>query len=204
VNDEYGTDLRDGVVAALARQGVAVLDRVPMDPSSDFRTLVAASLRRGVPDVVVVAGRERETGAIARLMREHGVARPVVAGDGAMVLPTLATVAGPAADSIYLVAFWVADAPDSLSQAFVQRFRRAAGRDPESLDAMNRDAVMLLADAIHAVGPGRDAVRRYLSELGKIRPPYGGVTGRISFGPDGQQRLVMAHLVGGVPRRVTP
>jgi ABC-type branched-subunit amino acid transport system substrate-binding protein len=48
VNDEYGAGLRDGVVAELERRGVAVVDRVPMDLTSDFPTLVAASLKRAV------------------------------------------------------------------------------------------------------------------------------------------------------------
>ncbi|HKC40039.1 MAG TPA: ABC transporter substrate-binding protein, partial [Gemmatimonadales bacterium] len=55
-NDEYGVGLRDGVLAELAARDVAVLDKVGVDPSSDVATLFAASLRRGIPDVIVVAG----------------------------------------------------------------------------------------------------------------------------------------------------
>ena len=66
---------------------------------SDYAALVGASLRRGRPDVIIIAGR--------------------------------------AADSIYVVAFWLPDAPDSLSRAFVERFRRIAGRVPQSSDAMS-------------------------------------------------------------------
>ena len=201
-NDEYGTGLRDGAVAALGQRGVAVLDRVPGDHTSDFRTLVAASLTRGVPDVVVVAGRQLETGSIARVMREQGVPRAVVAGDGALVLPLLTRAAGPAADSLYAVAFWMPDAPDSLSRAFVERYRRAAGELPQSADAMSHDALMLIADAVRAVGPRPAAIRQYLRELGGTRPPYEGVTGRIAFGPLARPRLVMAHLVGGRAERV--
>jgi len=57
VNDEYGEGLRDGVRASLGALGVAILDEVAVHPASDFRTLVEASLRRGTPDVVVVAAR---------------------------------------------------------------------------------------------------------------------------------------------------
>jgi branched-chain amino acid transport system substrate-binding protein len=201
-NDEYGTGLRDGVFAALGQRGVAVLDRVPMDVTSDFRTLVAASLKRGAPDAVVVAGRELETGSIARIMRERGVPRAVVAGDGALVLPELSRAAGPAADSLYAVAFWMPDAPDSLARAFVERYRRVAGELPQSADAMSHDALMLVADAVRAVGPSRAVVRQYLRDLGVTRPPYRGVTGPISFGPGARPRLVMARLVDGQPRRV--
>jgi branched-chain amino acid transport system substrate-binding protein len=201
-NDEYGTGLRDGVVATLEQHGVQVVDRVSVDRTSDFRTLVAASLKRGVPDVVVVAGRLQETGTVARLMREHGFPRAVVGGDGALVLPELPAYAGPAADSIYVVAFWLSDAPDLLSRAFVQRFRRVTGQTPESADAMSHDALLLLADAIRRVGPRPEAVRRYLNALGKSEPAYVGVTGPITFQRDARPRLLMARLSGGVLRRV--
>jgi ABC-type branched-subunit amino acid transport system substrate-binding protein len=194
--------LRDGAVAALGQHDVAVLDRVPVDQTSDFRTLVAASLKRGVPDVVVVAGRQLEAGSIARVMRERGVPRAVVAGDGALVLPQLTRAAGPAADSLYAVAFWMPDAPDSLSRAFVEHYRRVAGEPPQSADAMSHDALMLIADAVRVVGPSPAAIRQYLRELGASRPPYRGVTGPISFGLAAHPRLVMAHLVGGRPQRV--
>jgi len=202
VNDEYGTGLRDGVLAELTRRGVSVLDRVPMDLSSDFPTLVAASLKQGVPDVVVVAGRQQETGAIARLLREHGVRRAVVAGDGAAVLPALAQLAGPGADSVYVVAYWTPDASDSLSRAFVERFRRAAGVAPQSPDAMVHDALMLVAAAVHEAGTSPAAVRAYLLELGRSRPPFQGVTGPITFANGARAPLVMTHLANGELRRV--
>jgi len=99
VNDEYGAGLRDGVRAELQQRRVAVLDEVGFGTESDYAALVGASLRRGRPDVIIIAGR--------------------------------------AADSIYVVAFWLPDAPDSLSRAFVERFRRIAGRVPQSSDAMS-------------------------------------------------------------------
>lgn len=194
--DEYGFGLRDGLVAELRRRGLSVVDAVPYQTDNNFRTLVLASLRRGIPDAVVVAGRE-EAGLIARFLREAAPRVRIVAGDGALVLPTLADTAGPAADSIYAVAPWLPDAPDSLSRAFVARFRRLVGRDPGPYEAMAHDAVMILAAAIRAVGPQRAAIRTYLRQLGVSRPPFQGVTGPITFGPGRSARLVMARLRGG-------
>src|SRR2546426_2370665 len=145
VNDEYGAGLRDGVRAELQQRRVTVLDEVGFGTESDYAALVGASLRRGRPDVILIAGR--------------------------------------AADSIYVVACWLPDAPDSLSRAFVERFRRIAGRVPQSSDAMSHDALLLLAAAVRDVGPSRVAIRDYLRALGPERAPYPGVTGPISFRP---------------------
>ena len=202
VNDEYGAGLRDGIVAALARRGVEIVDRVSFETQSDMPTLVGATLHRGAPDVLLVAGRQRQTGTIARLVQRRLPGLRIVAGDGALVLPTLADSAGPAADSLYVVAFWLPDAPDSLSRAFVARFRRVVGRDPQSTDAMSHDALLLAAAAIRVAGASRRAVRDYLRALGRDRPPFPGVTGPITFTANRPPGLVMAHLRHGVPVRV--
>jgi branched-chain amino acid transport system substrate-binding protein len=203
-NDEYGAGLRDGIVGALAGRAARVLDQASFDLTSDLPTIVAASMHRGVPDVLFVAGRQRQTGTIARLARGHAPGVRILAGDGALVLPTLADSAGAAAESLYVVAFWLPDSPDSLSRAFVERFRRVAGHDPLSTDAMTHDALMLAATAIRAVGADRGAVRGYLESLGRSRPPFPGITGPITFLPDRPARLVMARLQRGMPLRVNP
>jgi branched-chain amino acid transport system substrate-binding protein len=197
INDEYGAGLRDGVAAEVGRRAARILDVVGFDKGSDFPTLVAASLHRAIPDVLVVAGRQRETALIASAAwRRHRGLR-VIAGDGALVLPMLSEAAGPAADSIYVVAFWLPDHGDSLSHAFVERFQRLAGRVPQSTDAMNHDALLLMARAVRDVGPNRSAIRAYLASLGVTRPPYPGVTGPIAFTATRPPRLIMTHVRGG-------
>jgi len=79
----------------------------------------------------------------------------------------------------------------------VERFHRVTGRDPGPDDAMNHDALILMAHAVRAVGPDRAALRRYLESLGRSRPPYHGVTGDITFLPDRAPRLVMAQVHHG-------
>ncbi len=201
-NDEYGVGLRDGVLAELAARDVAVLDKVGVDPSSDIPTLFEASLRRGVPDVIIVAGRHMETGRVARAALGRVPRLRVVAGDGALLLPVLPDLAGRAADSIYVVAFWLPDAPDSMSRAFVARFQRVTGHDPAPDDAMNHDALLLLAHAVRDVGPDRMAVRGYLESLGRTRPAYHGISGDITFMGARTPPLLMARLQGGRVVRV--
>lgn len=203
INDEYGAGLRDGVQAELARRGVAVTTVVQFDKSGDFGVLVDAALRRGRPDVVILAARQDEAGAIARIAQARAPGLRFVAGDGALVLPQLAVHAGPAADSIYGVAFWLpAESGDSLNREFIARHRRIAGHDPLPADAMSHDALMLMATAVRDAGPDRAAIRDYLLALGRTRPPYRGVTGDITFLPDRPPRLVMARLRAGQLVRV--
>ncbi len=193
-NDEYGTGLRDGVRAELSSRGAMVLDVVPIIAGADLETLVLAALKRASPDVVVVAGRQHDTGTTARLVFQMLPGVPVVGGDGSLVLPALRDIAGPAAQILSVVSFWVPTPGDSLSEAFVARWRRVAGVAPTGPQAMFHDAIMLLAQAIREVGPDRAAICRYLETLGVRRPPYRGVTGPVSFGPERVWSLRMVRL----------
>jgi branched-chain amino acid transport system substrate-binding protein len=204
VTDEYGAGLRDGVAAEAARRQVRVLDEVGYDNRNDLAPLVAASFHRGVPDVVIVAGRQRETAHIARAAWRLHPGQRVLAGDGALVLPLLVDEAGPAADSIYVVAFWMPDRADSVSRAFVERFTRIAGRPPQSGDAMNHDALMVMARAVADAGPRRAAIRAYLASLGVTRPPYHGVTGPITFTATRAPALIMTRVHGREVQTVSP
>ena len=198
VNDEYGIGLRDGVRAAFAGTGVRVLREVRYDLRADLAALVDAAVRGRVPDAVVVAGRGGETGAIARRLNEQGVPCRVVAGDGSYVLPELVTTAGPGAEGIYVVAFWLPGAADSATRRLEARVRERLGREPVATDALIFDAVRLLAAAVEAVGDRPQRIRRYLLELGVSRPRFRGVTGEIGFGPGaGPPRLVMGVVRGG-------
>jgi ABC-type branched-subunit amino acid transport system substrate-binding protein len=184
------------VRARLTALHVTVLDEVSVDPRSDFGTVVEASLRRGVPDAVVSAARWVETAAIAGLVRRARPGIHVVAGDGALLLPELARLAGEAGPAVRVVTFWMPDSPDSTSQAFVERFQRVIGREPVGSQAMTHDAIMVLATAAQAAGPNPGRIRRYLEDLGRTRPPYHGVTGPISFQPGRPANLIMTRLEG--------
>jgi len=199
VNDEYGMGLRDGVRSALAGSDVRLLREQRYDASGDINTLVDAAVRGGAPDVVVVAGRAAETGAIARRLNALRVRSRVVAGDGSDLLPDLVQSAGPAAAGIYVATFWL---PGAGADTASERFRRSVGqrfvRPASSIDAMIYDAVRVMAAAVEAVGDDPAAVRRYLLELGRNRPRYSGLTGEIGFGVGaGPPRFVMGVVREG-------
>ncbi|MGD0484305.1 MAG: ABC transporter substrate-binding protein [Gemmatimonadales bacterium] len=198
-NTEYGIGLRDGVEGALAGSGVGVLRVVRYDGSADLAVLVEAALRHGTPDAVVIAGYARDAGRIAGQLRDRGVRSPIVAGDGAHVLPDLVTPRPDAATGMYVVTFWLPGSADSATRRFETVVRQRLGREPAARDAMVYDAVRLLATAVEAVGDRPRRVRDYLLALGVGRPRYRGITGEIGFGAGaGAPRFVMGQVRGTV------
>lgn len=197
VNDEYGSGIRDGL-REWTRGGVASLvDEVPYVDGSDLRTLLSASLARRRPDLLVVAGRPYETALIARLVAGLERPIPVIGADGTFdQLRLFRDLAGPVADSVYFVSFWFPDSVDAARQSYLSRYRKLNNAEASFAEAMQYDAVMLLARAVREVGPDRRRIRDWLASLGTGRPAYRGVTGKISFAPTRRHQLRMVRLRG--------
>ncbi len=200
VNTAYGTGIRGELRRWLATRNLRPVDEVPYVIGADLATLLEASLRRSKPDLAVLVGRRIEVAEMAALIFEHDPSIRLLAADGAYdQLADLILAAGPAADSLYLTTFWVADTTVPLQRDFIRRYRLETGREPSAFEAMRYDAVMVLAQAIREVGPDRAAVRDWLGSLGGDRPPYTGVTGDISFRPGARRNLVLVRLREGMP-----
>lgn len=205
VPDEYGLGLATGVRAALGRRKVRLLDGIVVrsglpcpleDGANAYEEVVAAALRTGIPDAVVLATRTAETPCLVRALAPRLQGSRFIAGDGTLLDGLRSAGAGSAAASINAVAFWVPGSSDTASQSFRTRFHTTVGRYPRHDEAMAYDAVMLLATAIRAVGPDREAIRQYLEDLGASRPPYPGVTGPIAFRPGSKRPLIMTRVAG--------
>jgi branched-chain amino acid transport system substrate-binding protein len=209
-SDEYGVGLRDGVAAGLTRRGATVLDQVsvnmgscpPLAPTDDFATVVAASLRRATPEVVILASRRVDGGCVMRIVDSVHPAMAFVAGDGIeSAAPQLREIAGKAVDRLHSVVFWRGNESDSATRAFTQRFRRIVGSPPDHADAMVYDAFMVLGQAVREAGPDRAAIRRWLESLGGSRPAWQGITGRVSFQEE-RRHVIQVMRPAGAPTGV--
>lgn len=201
VNDEYGEGLREGIEASFVAEGGTVSASYPVGDEIDIATLVDAAFRRVRPDAVLVAGRSMETGLILRAVRALDPRIPVVAGDGAYLPAQLLQSAGGDLSGLYVVAFWVYDSTDATHRAFAERVRRVFHTEPMPEDALTEDALVLATEARIAMGGDRAGVRRWLSALGRERPAFEGLTGKISFGPGREFPLAMVRFREGRAER---
>jgi ABC-type branched-subunit amino acid transport system substrate-binding protein len=72
--------------------------------------------------------------------------------------------------------------PTPAERALRQRFDSLwAGEEFTDQYLMGYQAVRLLAEAIRVGGDDREAIRRYLSQVGTVRPPFPGISGPITF-----------------------
>jgi branched-chain amino acid transport system substrate-binding protein len=202
VNDEYGEGLRAGIVAAFSRLGGTIAEVVPLGNGTDVDAMVAAGVPGRRADVVFCAARSTETGLILRAIRTRSRTLPVVAGDGAYLPAELLRSAEGDLSGLYVMAFWVYDSTNPGHRAFAERVRRILKAEPTPEEALTEDALVLATEARLAAGNDRAAVRRWLAGLGRDRPPFEGLTGRIGFGPQRELPLAMVRFHDGRAERV--
>ena len=176
VPDEWGVALQSAVAGGLWFHGVTVLARspVPVDQScladpSRVRDALEAAMRRGTPDVLVLALRNPESTCIIQEAQRLAPDAAFVAGDGTVFTDRLLQAAAWAASRVYTVAFWDPTIQSPESKDFVRQFRARTGDVPTYGEGLTYDAIMLLATAIREVGPDRNKVERYLSHSNLFR-----------------------------------
>jgi len=199
-NDEYGRGLRDGLRAALAAVDLRITAEASIgsvcEPGGDA-SLALVAPRRHPPDVLVIAGRQVAAGCIVRRVSVWLPALRFITSDAVEIGDGVLAAMGAAADSTYFVAFWHAGITDEGSTAFTSAYRRVVGIVPTPGAAMEYDALMLLMQALRDVGPSRKAIQAYLTQLGKSRPAYHGVTGPIAFGSERHRPLYLLRVRKG-------
>jgi branched-chain amino acid transport system substrate-binding protein len=175
ITQDYSVGLADSIQQHFTALGGTVLAPVSYSAGdADFRGVLTA-IRRERPDVIFDTGYYPEAAVIVRQARELGMKMPILGGDG-WVGDALAN-GREALNNTYISNHYSGDAPDPIVQTFVTSYRKAYGREPDSLAALSYDAVKVLADAITRAGTtDGPKVRDALATADVV-----GVTGRLKM-----------------------
>jgi len=197
-DDDYGRGVRRTFITEFRRLGGVVVEQDPFLATHGSAAPYVARLRqRGGVDALVLATQRVEAEAFLHEMQAAGVHWPVLGGDALVGIES----DGPLAEGVRTSAVYLADRAGEQNSAFVAAYVAAyAGQRPDHRGAAAYDIVMLLADAISRVGSSRQAVRDYLASVGRGRPAYEGVTGRIAFDSMGDvpsKPVLIAVVHGG-------
>jgi branched-chain amino acid transport system substrate-binding protein len=191
INDAYGIGLRDALSAALGAAGVRVLGEQGYGELSDHGLLLDALLKRSAPDVILVAGRVPDARTVLDQLATRAPGVPVVFADGAGGSQGQMRSLYRPKNPVFITSFWWPEPTDTLHQRFVKEWVTLTGVPPGPADAHRRDAIYLLAAAIHDGERTGEGVTAWLKTLGVTRPPFVGVSGQIAFTPNASRSLVM-------------
>jgi branched-chain amino acid transport system substrate-binding protein len=185
-NDDYGRSLRQLTVEELAKRGVQPVFQGAYAEGETDGADIARAIAAAHPTILVWLGR----------FPFYAKARPALL----TALPTLEVLASDGfggsplgersgtLEEVRYVRLVNVDTASAPLRALARRYAATGGVTTLSDQAvLTYDAVMLLGTGLRAVGADREAIRRWLDELGRKRPPYGGVTGPIRFTPEGDR-----------------
>jgi branched-chain amino acid transport system substrate-binding protein len=138
---------------------------------------------------VLVTGEYADAGKIARMLRDLGSSAPILGGD-AVYSQGLFASGGDAVRGVRATAFYHYTVRNSpllpRAEEFAKAFEAAVGAPANQNMATSYDAVSLLFNAMRDGAVTREGIQTYLASIGRSRPAYIGVTGRIAFDGNGE------------------
>lgn len=190
VNDDYGRGLYDNVVRKADSARLPLIAAIPYIESEKFADIrrIVHRMQELRPDALLWLGRAPDLRIFLENASHVVTHDRVVASDGVgavcchtqparqnFIGVTYARLVDPGNDRATLV---------DLRRAFVARYEEALTDQA----ALTYDAVLLLARAIQEAGPDREAIRAWLSEVGRASNPFEGAASRVVFDEEGDAR----------------
>ena len=141
------------------------------------------------PDAVLCSALYNEGGVILAQARKMGLKVPFVGGNG-FNSPKVIEIAKEAAEGLIVATPWFGDKNDPKVKAFVAKYEKAYGKQPDQFAAQAYDAFYIMTNALKAAGT---ADRAKLRDSLAATKNFQGVLGKFSF--DAERDVVMEPSV---------
>lgn len=203
LNNNYGRGFRDAFEQEFIRLGGSLVSSDPYLPERprDVSAYLDRLAQAGDAQFILAASYRTDGLEVLRMARAKGITAAFLGGDGLEGIE----LDGPVAEGSIQSAAYLWNVETESNRVFLAKYRaRFAGEAPPNQTAAGTyDAIHLLARLIAEVGTDRRAIRDALAQVGRSRPAYDGVGGRISFDSLGDvpdKPVVIAQARGGVAR----
>lgn len=177
----YGEDLAYQLRVALDGLDVRLVYEWSYDrDNADFR-LPVSELKGADADLIFFAGLEPWAGDFVRMAREIGIKTEII---GAFSdTPEMRARAGRGLEGAMYFDEYNINSTSPENQAFVQKFRKRFGTDPDTWAAQGYDALHILAKAIQSTGSRNPLDLAYAI---RFMDPWEGANGRYKFDSRGE------------------
>lgn len=158
---------------AAVKQGIKLVQNSSFfEGEENYRPLISQFTGKDF-DAVFIAAPAQAGGKMVRQLREMGVNKPVLGGDG-FNLPAYVKTAGDAGQNTIVPTIYRPNPKNPRNTAFVQHYQEKYQEEPDYNAAQGYDSVMLLAAAIEKAG---STVPALLSSTIHYLPAWLGATG---------------------------
>lgn len=181
INNDYGKITMETFVEAAKKAGLEITGvELFMEAERDFGAILN-KIRQTNPDGLHIVCHYNEAAAVCRQIRKIGW-KTKMFSPSAIFSANMINLGGAAAEGIASSTYFALEDPDPKVQSYIAAFEKVAKRKPNLHAANAYDCVLMLADAIRTAGStDRAAVRDALAKT----TDFDGVTGKITFSPDG-------------------
>lgn len=146
-DDAFTKSGADVFQAALVKQGVAVTARETFAKGDvDFRAQLT-KIKAGAPDAIVCSALAEEAANILLQARNLGMTQPFIGGNG-FNSPKLFEIARGAADNTIVGGPWAAENSSPRNKAFVAKYAKQVGSEPDQFAAQAYDALFIVAEGL--------------------------------------------------------
>jgi len=143
---DYSMGLADYFVKRFTERGGTILtDQSYVSGDIDFKSQLT-TMRDKKPDVLFVPGYYTEVGLIAKQARSLGLQQPLLGGDG-WTSTKLFEIGGAALDGCYFSNHYATDTKDPKGVAFLDKYKKRWGHEPDSLAVLAYDAGWIFVEA---------------------------------------------------------
>ncbi len=203
VNDDYGRGLRQLLRRNLDSTRYPIVVDLPHLDSDGRGEIVSADadpVARATPDVLLWLGRPSTLLQALPHLRQRLGAVPVLASDATASWTSLDNGDNILAGVQYIDFVDMESTP--ALRDFRARFASRFGKQAGGAEALVYDATRLVLVAIADGASTGEEVRAYFETLGRERPAYEGIAGRVAFTPEGDiERLPIVLTIPPSPRR---
>ncbi len=177
---QYGKGLADEFEKTILASGSkVVIHEATNDKATDFKAILT-NIKSKKPDVILYGGMDATGGPFAKQAKELGITAKIIGGDG-ICSPTLAQLAGDAAENVICSTVGVPKESLANGEAFIKKYEERFKSQVEIYSPMAYDAVMVIVDAMK-----RSNSTEASAILGALpTTDYNGLSGHITFDAKG-------------------
>jgi branched-chain amino acid transport system substrate-binding protein len=166
-NDAFGNSVFSDAVRMAASRGIKIVAQDKYDQGlTDFRPIINR-FKSLNPDIVFLASYEADSVALARQIKEVGLAPKAIAGAATgFALPAFAKNAGEAAEGMLVSVIWSPDVQYPGAPQLYKALKDELGEEPSQHAAQSYAAMKVAVEAVkQAGGTDREKVREALGKV---------------------------------------
>lgn len=187
-NSDYGKGLGNLYKEMWEGEIIAEESFIP-GSTTDF-TPILTKVKNGGAECVLLGSLYNEASLMAKQAKQIGL-DTVFFGDSSLHTNALIELGKENVENFHVIGALNTESKDEKISNFVNDFNTKFGRKPNTFASQAYDAMALVLDGLAEVGPDRDAIKDYLTNL----KAYPGVTGELSFVKGDVQKDLFRYVV---------